>query len=220
MRNIKFWGRNYLECLGLSACAAIVLILFFGIGSRNIGESGIGGMLLAAISLFPYYLVMAGAFVLLTVTISYFQLYFSVLLSMNSTRRDVAGSIWISTAAVTLTIIALAGIIWKFLPGDLAQKGIRILPLLAGMFFIENTVVIVIGVIAVRWGKTGMILLMILALVCGGAAGAWVVLSGETFEALLGLSFDFYPVLAASIVLYLLAGIFIVVGTRKLEVRL
>lgn len=220
MRNIKFWGRNCLECLGMSAGAAIVLILFFGIGSGNIGDGGIGGMLLAEIALFPYYLVMAGAFVVLMVTISYFQLYFSILLSMNSTRRAAAGGIWLSTAAVTLAIIAAAGIIWSLLPGDLAESGISILPLLAGALFIENAVVTVMGVIVVRWGKAGMILLMIFALVCGGAAGAWTVLSGKTFEMLLGLSFNFYPVLAAGIVLYLLAGIFMVMGTRKLEVRL
>lgn len=224
MKNVKFWGRNCLECLGLSAGAAFILTLFLGVGNREIGNGGIREMALMEFSLYPYYLIIAGAFAILIVTISYFQLYFSILLSVNVTRKSIAGGIWISTLAVILFILAAAGTLWAILPGDLSKSGIRILPLMAGVLFIEGALVIALGVVITKWGKTGMIILTVIGMVIGGVCGAAAVLSGKItvkMQNLQGMVFDFYPVLiVVGVVLYLLSGIFLVMGTRKLEARL
>ncbi len=220
MRGIRFWGRNFLECLGLSLGIALVMNLFLGFGDINIGGQGIGGVLLEELPMLPFQLIAAGAIVIMMVTASYFQLYFSILLSMNSTRKAIAGSIWLTTALVVLALLAAAGVIWKLLPGEAAEAGMRILPLLGGGLFLESAAIIVIAVVAVRWKKAGVTILTICALVCGGCAGAWMVLRKEALEVLLRLSFHFYPVFAAGVVLYLMAGIFLRISTKKLEVRL
>lgn len=221
MRKFKFWGSYWLECLGISAGAALIMIFMYGIGSSDPGHGGIGNMFMEELALYPYYLVITGAFIILIVTINYYQLYFSILVSMNCTRKQAAGEVLLATTATILGIAALAAALWLFLPGDIAADGIKILPLLAGLLFIDAALAVVMGIVTVRWGKIGMIIMVLVCTLAGGLAGAWTVLGDARLFDLIGnLQFNFYAVLGIGIGLYLAAGVFSVAATRKLEVRI
>lgn len=220
IRNLKFWGMNCLECIGMTALGALVLIFIYGIGSSDIGTRGFGGMLVDEFSMYPYYLFTIGGIIVMVVTVSYYQVYFSLLVSMNCTRREVAGGVVFATAATVLGITAAAAVIWLCLPGDISSDGIRLLPLLAGVLFAAGAFSMVMGVVVMRWGKIGMIVFGVIGAGVGGVAGALAVLSSERFFDLIrGLQFNFNAVLAGGLVSYAAASIFIVAATRKLEVR-
>lgn len=218
-RNIKFWGENMLECIGIAAAGALILILFFCIGGSDFGGSGFAGMFWATFAVFPYYMIMAGAVVILVLTSSYCKIYLSLLISMGSTRREAALGILISMGAVIVGLVAIAAIVWSCLSGDVSADGLRLLPLLAGALLADGAIGLCIGVVIWRWGKIGMIIFTAVCMGAGGACGVLVVLSGRwVLDALRQLQFNFYPVLVGGGILYLLACIFTVVATRKIEI--
>lgn len=219
MRHFRYWGKNWLIFVGMAAAAALVLILVAGL--RYSDASDMGGMIMMELSLFPYYLFVGGLFVLMIVTVNYFQIYFSVLLSMNCTRRAIAGGIVLTNLAVILTISGISAMIWYLLPGDISASAAPLLPLLTGVLLIECAVVMVIGITILRWGKVGKIILVVLGMVTGGFCGMAFALNKYAFDWLreLGEQLNFYPVLWISLGLYILAAAFVGWATRRAEVR-
>lgn len=219
MRHFRFWGKIWLICIGTAAAAALVLILFAGLQYSD--ASDVKGMITTELSVFPYYLFVSGMFVLMVVTVNYFQQYFSVLLSMNCTRRSIAGGIALTNLAVILTICGFSALICRLLPGDVTESTVPLLPLLTGVLLIECAVIMAIGITILRWGKLGIIILVILGLVTGGFCGMLFALNSYAYEWLmeLGSQLNFYPVLWAGLGLYIIAAVLVRWMTRGAEVR-
>lgn len=219
MRHLRFWGKTWLQCVGIAFAAALVLILIAGLQYSDITD--VKGMFAMQLSLFPYYLFVGGIFVLLVVTINYFQIYFSVLLSMNCTRKSITRGIVLTNIAVIVTVCGISAAIWGTVPGDIAQSAMLLLPFLTGCLFIECAVLMVIGITILRWGKAGKIVLIIVCMVTGGIFGALVALNSNTFIYLqeLSLELNFYPVLWVGLGLYILASAFVAAATRRTEAR-
>lgn len=220
MRYLKFWGRNWLICLVSSVVVALALILITVLQMNDV----IGNteeVLVTWLSLFPYYLFIGGIFVLLVVTVNYFQIFFSVLLSMNCTRRAITGGIVLTNGAVIVTICGIAAAIWREASGDIAASAVTLLPLLAGCLFLECAVLMVIGITILRWGKAGMIVLIALGMVSGGFFGVLVAINRNFYTYLqeLSLHMNFYPVLWVCLGLYILASAFTAAATRNAQVR-
>lgn len=218
MREIRFWGKNWLECIGVSAGVALIMQLLIGGGSAD--SKGMAAMLIMEASLFPYYLFVGGAVVIPIVTISYFQVYFSVLLSMNSTRKAISRGILLTNAAVILVICIIAAIIWNCVPGGIAKSAIHLLPLLTGCLLIEGAVFTVLGFAFTKGSKAAKIILVAICMVIGGMLGASAALENNIPAMLLKLSFRFSLVLGIGILLYLLTCIFMMTATRKMEVKM
>lgn len=219
MRNLRFWARNWLISVSCAGAAALLLVLLVGLKYSDVRD--VGGMLSMELSLFPYYLFVGGIFILMVVTINYFQIYFSVLLSMNCTRKSIACGIVLTDLAVIAAIGGISAAIWAIVPGDIARSALPLLPLLTGCLLIECAVLMVIGITVLRWGKAGMIILIILCMITGGFFGALVALNSNTFIYLqeLSLELNFYPALWVGLGLYILAAVFVAGATRNAEVR-
>ncbi len=215
-RSLRFWGENWLETMGISLGAALVLMLFWGFGKsyENMQEMA---------AMYGYYLIAAGGFIVFLVGVTYYQTYFSLLVSMNATRKQVARDILINVAAMILGVTVLAALVWTVVPGELSEKGLELLPLLGGVLFIAAAFCVALGTIIAKWGKVGMIIFAVVCVLIGGCAGSSVAfLGGEILETLEKIKISesiFRIVAAAGVLLYAAAGIFSVTATRKTEVR-
>lgn len=236
-KDLRFWGRSWLGCMGLILVISLVMLLVYGLQSEVYAKSGMGGMLLAGAYVYPFYLYIAGAVVVLVVSLSYCQLYFSILVSMNVTRGAVVGGMTVTLAAIVLGVTALAAAIWGVLgnPGTVRIFGLQggdmlessgeilsVLPLAAGIFLIVAAVSVLLGTVMMKWGKLGIIAAVLICTGAGGFAGAWAALSGAVnLIQVRGIHVDSkaYLVLAAGALLYLLAGVLARAATRNLEVR-
>lgn len=218
IHNIRFWGKNALESIGISLAAAVVLLMLSGMRSVVYSEEGFW---MVVLSLFPYYLVLAGGFMVAMLVLSYFQTYFSVLLSMNVTRKEIVIGIMSSLALTMAGILVLAWGIWQICPGEIARDGRTLLPLLAAVFFLGAGVSVILGTVTLRWGKVGTIAMIVLCAVMGAFVGVWVSAGHDGSEALIDLMMKlrFKGAFLASVLFYLLSGIFTRVFTRKVEVR-
>ena len=217
-RNIRFWGKNTLEGIGISLAASVGLLIFTGLGGTvYTGES----TWTVILSLLPYYLVFSGMFVNAMLALAYFQTYFSVLLSMNATRREIVAGIMVSLTVTIFGILALIFGIWQVCPGDIAQSGRQLLPLLAAVFFFGTGICIILGTVILRWGKAGTIAMVILCGIIGAFVGGWISVSSGGIQELeeLLIKFQFRGVLVLGIAIYVLAGVFVAAFTRKVEVR-
>ena len=124
LRNVKFWGKNTLEILGISVAGAAAMLLFLGVAGTD--YSGQEGVFSYMAQLYPYYLYIAGMFLNVILAVTYFQVYFSVLLTMNVTRKTIVAGIFGSLAGNILGIMALIQLIWRLFPGEISSDGLRL----------------------------------------------------------------------------------------------
>lgn len=218
VRHLKFWGKCWLENMGVMLGAGCIMFLFVAMGSADISSGGGLGELLG---LYPYYLLLAGIFVTV-MTMNYFQVQFSILLSMSVTRRSIIKGMLICVTASVLGPLALAALIWRLVPGDVSASGWELLPLLAGVLFLSAGFFLSLGLAVFRWGKNGAIVLMIVGVVVGGCTGlGFSILFDKgmmlVVDALTGHDFTLAAVIG--IVVYLAAIVFVSVASRKLEAR-
>ena len=217
-KNIKYWGQNFLEGMGISILCAVVFS-FFQI-CRGDYSQGMSVLMIEVLSLFPYYLFFSTAFVILMLVIGYFQVYFSVLVSVNALRKNVARGIGGSIGLTAATTILAAGVIWKLVPGDIAEAGIKILPLLSGILFLASGIFLIFGGAAAKWGKVGKIIVTILCMGMGAAAGITLAMDSDVIPLIMKLAEGhFMPVCMIGVVLYLISCVLVEWMTRKFEVH-
>lgn len=216
---IRFWGKTCLEYIGLSLFAAIVMIIFVAVSRENVGDGW-----LSVLSIFPYYLLIAGIFLMIVLLVSYFQTYCSVLLSMGATRKMVIGGILTSLACFIFGIIAIMGMIWYFLQGDAAESGLSLLPLMTSGMFLAAAVTVLAATILLKWGKRGgfaLLLLFLFLCIVAGCMMAYGQADHQLFYGWLQYA-QSHPgiIIGAGVLVYLAVGAFTAVVNRKFEVRM
>lgn len=221
-RSVKYWGKICLENMGICMALALMLMIFVAAESFDYVEEGVFGGLKASCVLYPYYLILAGEIYLVIGTVSYFQAYLPMLLSMNATRRHAVLGIIFQSAVMILGIAVLTMVVGLLPLGD-DRMPAEYFPVLTGLMLLTGAVGIVMGVVSVRWGKIGRIIVMLAATAMGGFCGAGVVLLGKDkagviLKVLMDAKFVWLVVIGA--VVYVLAGAFALAVTRKIEVRM
>ncbi len=216
-RSVKYWSRNCLESIGVCMVASLVLMLFFAGGSIRF-EDAFQFMCI----LYPFYLILTGALYLMIVSVSYFRSYLPMLISMNATRRRAVLGIILHQGIVLLLLLALSAFLWMVPAGNEAGSAELLLAIAGGMLLTE-ALGILLGAVSARWGKIGGLITAILCMVTGGLCGAGVALlgkekAGAMIIALLDSST--WWLLILGLTSYVLAGIFALVITRKIEVRM
>lgn len=216
-RSVKYWSRNCLENLGVSMGLSFVLILFFAGGSIRFW-----GALQSLCILYPFYLILTGGFCLMIGGVTYFRSYLPMLLSVNATRRRAVLGILFHQVVLLLLLLALSSFIWM-VPGGNEAGTEELLLAIAGGMLLTGALGILLGAVSVRWGKIGSLITIILCMLTGGLCGAGVAFfgkekAGEMVIALMDSSVWWLLILGA--VSYVLAGIFALAVTRKIEVRM
>lgn len=215
-RNFKFWALECLKKLGLIAVVSLLIMIFFAL--RGFGEAE--DVLIGTLQVYPIYLFLTGGFVIVIVVISYFQLTLPTLLSFNATRRGTVFGLMLMVTGVILGIMILSGIIWMALPAKGLDYNLSILG--GGLLFGIAALGLFLGAVIVSWGRFGVILLVGVLSVAGAAFGMGVVGGAKALKEGFYIEFSFssFIIIAAGILLYLVAGIFTMLVTRKLEVKI
>ncbi|MDD2959555.1 MAG: hypothetical protein PHR92_13720 [Lachnospiraceae bacterium] len=222
-RNLRYWSRTTLYNLMQTVLVSLVLVFFFVTGKSDF--SGTEGILETSAALYPYYLILTGALVIMSVTTAFFQTYFFIFISLNSSRRGAVLGVMASTGGVILVIVTIGWVLWNLVPGEISESGRTLLPLITGALLAVGAAAISMGAVNARWGKKGVIVTVLLSMVLGGTLGLTIAMGADGIGGLLRkmmLSFagiERYIVLLAGAVLYIAAGIFAMTITRKLEVR-
>lgn len=221
MRQLKFWGKYWLTIIGFSAVIGVFLLVFVGIRYEGSGEAA--ETIVILLSLYPYYIFLGALFFLVIGVINCFQIYFSVLVSMNVTRKEFISGVMVSGMAAILTIYCFSILIWKLIHGDISQSGLQVLPLMTGGLLVCAGICTLIGTIVLRWGRAGKIVMIIVAAFIGGVTGAATAIMDVDFFFELMLKFqslyNYYPFLGACVIFYMLVGVFARAALRKVEVR-
>lgn len=225
-RNIKFWGRSCMEGLGISLAGGIILLILMAFG-QGFFESVNNISFLFSLS--PYYILVSGGFCILAMTVGYFQIYFPVLLSMNSTRKHITRGIILCETGMIAGLLCLSALIWTVVPGDISQSGMKILPLLCGMLLTGAAFGTILGAIIARWGKIGVLIFIGFMFVIGGIGGALVAILCFTnmeflqrFSQITGnMELRFiWIILAVGIILYAVSGLISYLITKKAEAKM
>lgn len=176
MKSLRFWGGILLKMLGNTFATAFIIIMILYMSNGNAASGGIE----TELSLFPYYLVIAGFFMIFVCGYNWFQTYFCMLISMNVTRKAAVYGILAVNLTYVLGINLLAAVLWKVFPGEISAGGLSLVHLFTGVFLISSSICTLMGVIMLRWGKIGVALTVLFMTLIGGAFGACVALPAGT----------------------------------------
>lgn len=216
-RSVKYWSRNCLENLGVSMGLSLVLMLFFAGGSVRFF-----GAWQSICILYPFYLILTGGLYLMIGGVTYFRSYLPMLLSVNATRRRAVLGILFHQAVLILILLALSSFIWM-VPGGNEAGTEELLLAIAGGMLLTGALGILLGAVSVRWGKIGTLITFILCMLTGGLCGAGVAFFGKEKAGMMVIALlnsSTWWLLILGLVSYVLAGIFALVITRKIEVRM
>ena len=213
------WARETLTGVGLSFGMAFLMILLGGFSTEKFGHSE--NMAEVILGIFPYYLMFAGIFVLMVISIGWFQNAFSILVSVNVTRRHAVRGIFLSLFCFMAVELGAIALIWKVTPGDVARDGMKLIWLFVGAFLILGALCAILGAVSLKWGKGGLIVMLLVGLAGGGIVGFCVAVSDKTMVELMQscIGRNYAPVAAAGALVFLLADILVQSILRKIEVR-
>lgn len=216
-RSVKYWGRMWLEYMGISMGLALALMVFMTGGQGSSRGDG----LQAICGIYPAYLALSGVFVLTLGTMSGFQTYLPVLISLNATRR---GSVWGVlgyNAGCVLAITAIIALFW-LTPSSGVENAAGLLLLLLGILLMSGGIGVLMGAVVSRFGKKGMIISVIFCTVLGGIFGGMVAITAkEPGSFFMDFLMNFQPLWAFifGIGVYALAGAGAMMLVRKMEAR-
>ena len=216
-RNFRFWGRATLEALGIILMVAAGLFIFYSVGNGDFSsEQKMRDWLAVA----PYYLYLGGVFSILMMTVGYFQVYFSLLVSMNNKRTTVAAGILFSTFFLIVFVNAGAWLLWTLNDTEAARTSVKLVPVFTGACFMTGAFSMILGVIIIRWGKIGTIILTVICMMIGGLFGAGLIAMDGILEFMLRFVGEHvWTIIVAGLVLYGLSGVFAMAAVRKVEIR-
>lgn len=225
-----FWMRNWITGIGMTIGAAVAMqlmqMLSSGASALIIGTEILNAdQMQSVIFMFPAYLLAIGCITVTIYGIIWFQSYFSLLVSMNVTRRRAVLNIELNIVLLILGLLALAALIWRCLTADLFQIGMFLISILSPALFISAAFCMAIGVTMVRWGKVGVFLLIALCALAGAVVGAAVSMFDNGIQTFIQLievrisdNITLWP-LAASVVVYVVASIYGLLALKRVEVR-
>lgn len=220
---LKFWGKNLLEVIGMSALGAVILFVLVLLRDREV-------MAIAPAVLGSYVLIF-GLFIVSLVSMTYFQVYFSVMVSLGCTRKNAVLQI-LGVTVVSAAILALISVTLLSLTAEIGA--LRWDGIFAAMFGVGlgfSSLFVVLGVSSVRWGKIGVLIAMLLYAGFGAVFGFSVASSfaGDSLLTYLagilaGISMRLRAdygllILLIGAALYLISGIFAFFSMRQIEVR-
>lgn len=212
---LRFWIKGGLQTLATVAGASAIygLLMWFQSSASTLEE---------VLSLLPLYILTFGTIMLLAMTVSVYKGMLPLALSFGSTRREVFVGLQVfrllPTAAVVLLLVLLF-----LVPGTEMFLGLPTAVLLTvGLFLFVGAIGSGLGMVYVRFGKLGTILMVVTLLVLGFALGIGAVLglSSVKFDVAVSLRWLPWLVLAAGAVVYLLMLIPEFRTVRKYQIKL
>lgn len=163
-RNLRFWTRYTWECVEVELGMTLVLGLLSLFCANELDFS-----LFA--SVFPYFLCISAVFGMIMINLGSHLIYVPLLLSMGETRRNVFLGFHYYRILIIAATIALCGLIWLLIPGEVSAIGLRSLPTLLFALVIAASFGSIMGTIFIKWKWLGTVIIVLLCGVFGGFMG-------------------------------------------------
>lgn len=172
IKKIKLWSITSLTYVGITAAVTLGMILLsggFGGGDRT-------EFWQTFLFQFSAMLLVLGVLTQVVFGVGLFQVYFSVLLSMGSTRKEVIRTFFLSQGATALLTSLLAELVWGIgrhiannpPPGKLFGIGLPWFLLIAfGVQLLGSAFGIALGAVVLRWRTAGVVIMMIVCALIG-----------------------------------------------------
>lgn len=178
---------NILQSAGMGILGTFALMIFIFI-SKTIPSAGVKDLLQIGISLFPYYLLVAFSLLIMLTDIGTYLTYFAIYLSMGLTRKKATGILVVEEAVLILIPIITSGIIWSVQKDDIAQSGLKLLPMLSLVMVIIISVVSMLSALCVKSKIFSIILGMTMGAIA--AFGTGIIVGYDSFETLKAVIFE------------------------------
>ncbi len=180
IKKIKLWSMASLTYVGIAAAIALGMVLLSG------GFGGGDGVEVWQTLLFQFsaMLLFLGVLIQVMTGVGLFQVYFSVLLSMGSTRKEIIRTFFLSQGATALLTSLFAGLIWwigRYIGNNPPTEelfGIGLLWFLLIAFGIQllgSALGIALGAVVLRWRGVGAVIMIVVYALIGGLIGMGLV---------------------------------------------
>lgn len=133
----------------------------------------------------PYYLWIYCLVLVMLWSVGLYVQFFPMLLSFNCTRKRLFISMQSIFLLLGVQTLALGTVFSLFIKNDITASFLALLPLLSGILLTATGLGQLIGGIAARYGKPGLILMLGLCMIGGGLIGGIVGFSGDSIHFLL-----------------------------------
>ena len=186
MKKVKLWSTASLTYAGIAAAITVGMILLTG----GFGEADRAEVWQTLLFQFSTMLLLSGMLIQTIAGVGLFQVYFSVLLSMGSTRKEIIRTFFLSQGATALLTSLLAGLVWgigRYVEKNPPQEGLFGLGLLwffliaFGIQLLGSALGTALGAVALRWKTAGAVIMMIVFILIGGVTG-WGIVSLDRSE--------------------------------------
>ncbi len=186
MKKVKLWSSAPITYVVIAAAITLGMILLTG----RPGGGEQSGFWQTILFQFCTMLLFSGVLIQTMTGVGLFQVYFSVLLSMGSTRKEIIRTLFLSQGATALLTSLLAGLVWgigRYVENDPPQEELFGLGLLwffliaFGIQLLGVAFGTALGAVTLRWRTVGSVIMMLLCAAIGGAIG-WGLISLDRSE--------------------------------------
>ena len=186
MKKVKLWSTASLAYVGIAAAITVGMILLTG-GFGGADRTEVWQILLFQ---FSTILLFSGVLIQTMTGVGLFQVYFSVLLSMGSTRKEIIRTLCLCQCATALLMSLLAGLVWgigRYVENDPPQKELFGLGLLwffliaFGIQLLGAAFGTALGAVTLRWRTAGSVVMLLIGALIGGLIG-WSLVSLDRSE--------------------------------------
>lgn len=186
MKKVKLWSTASLAYVGIAAAITVGMILLTG-GFGGADRTEVWQILLFQ---FSTILLFSGVLIQTMTGVGLFQVYFSVLLSMGSTRKEIIRILFLSQGATALLTSLLAGLVWgigRYVENAPPQEELFGLGLLwffliaFGIQLLGVAFGTALGAVTLRWRTVGSVIMMLLCAMISGVIG-WGLISLDRSE--------------------------------------
>ncbi len=184
MKKVKLWSSASITYVVIEAAITLGMILLTGLpGERS-------GFWLTMLFQFCTMLLLSGMLIQAMSGVGLFQVYFSVLLSMGSTRKEIIRTLFLSQGATALLTSLLTGLAWgigRYVENDPPQEELFGLGLLwffliaFGIQLLGTAFGTALGAVTFRWRTVGAVAMMLISALIGGMIG-WSLISPDRSE--------------------------------------
>lgn len=186
MKKVKLWSTASLTYVGIAAAITVGMILLTG----GFGEADRAEVWQTLLFQFSTMLLFSGTLIQTMTGVGLFQVYFSMLLSMGSTRKETIRTLFLSQGATALLMSLLAGLVWgigRCVENNPPQEELFGLGLLwffliaFGIQLLGAAFGTALGAVVFRWRTAGTVIMMIVFILIGGVIG-WSIVSLDRSE--------------------------------------
>lgn len=222
-RNFSFWSDYFLQTVLMILAGGAVAMVF--VGMKLGSYFSFPEMKEILLGLMPVYWIILGGIILIIQITNLCKFAAPLAVGMSGTRREVIWWMNIMLAAVCLTMTLMSMFVWTLSGSGLAESSgelLQLVPAAGGIYLGECALGLLVGIIYVRWGKIGILIIAVTSGGFGAMMGIYLSQMEDTvlvFSELMDMIAEPWFWFAAGLLVFLVMSAVNRIAFRKMEVR-